>query len=106
MNRISRIAVVSTVAAVIAAVGTGAIAKDSDPPSAADTGIGILQAISTAERHASGKAVRADLEKNKGGQWIYEIEVISGAKAFDVKIDAAKGTVISSTEDKPDRDDD
>lgn len=37
---------------------------------------------------------------------MYEVEVVSGAKVFDVKIDADKGTVISSAEDKADRDND
>jgi hypothetical protein len=34
------------------------------------------------------------------------VEVVSGAKVIHVKVDADKGTVISSAEDKTDRDDD
>jgi uncharacterized membrane protein YkoI len=34
------------------------------------------------------------------------VEVVSGAKVFDVRVDADKGTVISSAEDKADHDDD
>jgi hypothetical protein len=35
----------------------------------------------------------------------YDVEIVSGAKVFDVRIDANKGTVISSAEDKVDHDD-
>jgi hypothetical protein len=38
-------------------------------------------------------------------QGLYEIEVRSGAKVFDVKLDVEKGTVIASTEDKAGADD-
>jgi len=34
------------------------------------------------------------------------VEVVSGPKVFDVKVDPDKGTVISFSEDKADRDDD
>lgn len=48
---------------------------------------------------------RAEYEKSQQG-WAYDVEVVSGAKVFDVKVDADKGTVISAAEDKADRDDD
>ena len=35
-----------------------------------------------------------------------DVGVVSGAKVFGVRVDADKGTVISSVEDKADRDDD
>ena len=37
---------------------------------------------------------------------MYDVEVVSGAKVFDVKVDGTKGTVISSVEDKADHDGD
>ena len=67
--------------------------------------ISLSQAVTTAEQHANGKAARAEYENSKHG-WVYDVEVVSGAKVFDVKVDGDKGTVISSTEDKADRDDD
>jgi hypothetical protein len=48
---------------------------------------------------------RAEYENSKQG-WVYDVEVVSGAKVFDVRVDADKGTVISSAEDKADHDDD
>jgi uncharacterized membrane protein YkoI len=67
--------------------------------------ISLDAAVTAAEKYAHGNAVHADYEKQKDGQWIYEIEVRSGPKVFDVKVDAEKGTVIASTEGKADADD-
>lgn len=63
-------------------------------------------AVAVAEKHVQGKAARAEYEKQKGGQWVYDVEVVAGAKVFDVKVDADKGTVIASNEDQADADDD
>lgn len=65
--------------------------------------IPLTQAVTTAEQHAHGKASRAEYEKTKTG-WAYDVEVVSGSKVFDVKVDAVKGTVIASSEDQIDRD--
>jgi hypothetical protein len=51
-----------------------------------------------AEQHVNGKAAHAGYENSKQG-WVYDVEVVSGVKVFDVKLDATKGTVISSAED-------
>lgn len=67
--------------------------------------ISLSQAITAAEQHAKGKAARAEFEPSKKGGYTYDVEVVSGAKVFDVKVDADKGTVISSNEDKADHDD-
>ena len=66
--------------------------------------ISLTQAIAAAEQQANGKAARAEYEQTKNG-WAYDVEVISGTKVFDVRVDADKGTVISSAEDTADRDD-
>jgi len=66
--------------------------------------ISLDAAVAAAEKYAHGNAIGADYEKQKDGQWVYEIEVRSGPKVFDVKIDAEKGTVIASTESKADAD--
>jgi uncharacterized membrane protein YkoI len=68
------------------------------------TAISLDAAVAAAEKYAHGNAIGADYEKQKDGQWVYEIEVRSGPKVFDVKIDAEKGTVIASTESKADAD--
>ena len=66
--------------------------------------ISLAQAATAAEQHVNGRAVRAEFENSRQG-WIYDVEVVSGAKVFDVRIDAEKGSVISSAEDAEDRDD-
>jgi uncharacterized membrane protein YkoI len=89
------------------AIGTAFAAKsmENDAMAISNAKIPMVQAIAAAEQHANGKASRAEYEQTKTG-WAYDIEIVSGAKVFDVKVDGDKGTVISSTEDKGDRDDD
>ena len=66
--------------------------------------VSMAQAIAAAEQHTSGKAMRAEYENTKSG-WAWDVETVSGAKVFDVRVDAANGTVLSSNADKSDRDD-
>ncbi|HPB90589.1 MAG TPA: PepSY domain-containing protein [Rugosibacter sp.] len=106
MNRYSKLSLLATT---IAAAGTVAYAAqggmENDAMAITKAKIPLAQAVTTAEQHANGKASRAEYEHSKHG-WVYDVEVVSGAKVFDVKVDADKGTVISSAEDKADRDDD
>ena len=97
------------VAVFAAAVGT-ACADDAKRPgndaaAIANARISLVTAVATAEQHVQGKAVRAEYERRKDGQWVYEVEVAAPSGVFDVKIDADKGTVITSTADKVDDDD-
>jgi len=99
---------IGLIAVLLAATGIGAYAaKDMENEAAAlaQAKVSITQAIATAEQHANGKATRAELEQSKVGL-TYDVEVVSGTKVFDVKVDADKGTVISSAEDKADREGD
>ena len=95
----------------IAIAATGAVAYaakggvENGALSIGKAKIPLSQAVTVAEKHASGKASRAEYENSKQG-WVYDVEVVSGAKVFDVRVDANKGTVISSAEDKADYDDD
>lgn len=106
MNRYSKI---SLLAVAIAAAGTVAYAStgsmENDAMAIAKAKISLAQAVTVAEQHANGKAARAEYEQSKQG-WVYDVEIVSGTKVFDVKVDADKGTVISSAEDKADHDDD
>ena len=106
MNRYRKM---SLLAIAIAAAGTVAYAAQSstenDATAINKAKISLVQAVTIAEQHVNGKAARAEYENSSRG-WVYDVEVVSGAKVFDVKVDAAKGTVISSAEDKADRDDD
>ena len=87
----------------------GKKAGENDAMAINQAKVPIAQAISAAEKEHGGKATKAELEHSKQGL-IYEVEVVAGAKVFDVKVDADKGSILSSTEDKSDhkngRDDD
>ncbi|MDR3640375.1 MAG: PepSY domain-containing protein [Humidesulfovibrio sp.] len=63
----------------------------------------ISQAIAAAEQSANGKASRAEYEWTRSG-WAYDVEVVGVTKVYDVRVDADKGTILSSVEDKPDLD--
>jgi uncharacterized membrane protein YkoI len=106
MNRYGKF---SLLAIAIAAAGTVAYATtgsmENDAMAIAKAKIPLAQAVTVAEQHANGKAASAEYENSKQG-WVYDVEVVSGAKVFNVKVDADKGTVIASSEDKADRDDD
>lgn len=98
----------SLIALAIAASGAAAFAgksgADNDALAIAQARIPLAQAVAVAEQHARGQASRAEFEHSKLG-WVYDVEVVSGTKVLDVRVDADKGTVISSAMDKADRDD-
>lgn len=89
-----------------AAIGTAFAAKpmENDAMAISHAKISLAQAVAAAEQHANGKASKAEYESTKAGR-AYDVEVVSGNKVFDVKVDAEKGTVLASTEDKADHDD-
>jgi uncharacterized membrane protein YkoI len=66
--------------------------------------ISLTQAIAAAEQNAAGKASRAEYEKHKG-QWVFDVEVVTGKKVMDVKVDPESGKVLAATEDKADQGD-
>lgn len=89
-----------------AVVGTAIAAKSSgnDALAISNAGISLVQAVSAAEQHVGGKASRAEYERHKG-QGVFDVEVVKGASATDVKVDAANGKVIEATADAADHDD-
>src|SRR5258705_5310976 len=107
MKQATKLAIASAVLAATGAIAYAATATENDAQAAvrasANAKTTLTQAISIAEQHSQGKAVKAEYERQKGGQWVYEVEVVSGQKVFDVKVDADKGTVIAANEDKADR---
>lgn len=106
MNRRPLYAILVT--AGLAALGAVAYAERGDaindalPPPEAGGHISLIQAVQTAELHTAGKARMAEYEHSRDG-WVYDVEVVKGAKVFDVRVLATSGVVISSQEDKPDR---
>lgn len=67
--------------------------------------IGLSQAVAAAETYAAGRAVRAELERRHDGRPSYEVEVVSGRKVLDVRVDQRNGRVLAATVDKTDHDD-
>lgn len=102
-SKLSLLAVTIAAAGSMAYAATGAMQNDALAIATAKTSL--IQAVTTAEQHAGGKATHAEYENSKQG-WVYDVEVVNGAKVFDVRVDADKGTVISSAEDKAEHDDD
>ena len=105
MFRHTKIAVIAIALASAGAIAYAANTIENDALAVSNAKVPLTQAITVAEQHANGKAARAEYERTVTG-WAYDVEVVSGAKVFDVRVDANTGTVISSVEDKADHDDD
>lgn len=108
MIRSTRLVVFAAALAATAATAYAATAKDGNDALGIDKArFSLTQAIAAAEQqHPGGKAAKAEFERAGKDAWVYEVEVVSGARVFDVRVDPQKGTVISSSEDKPDRGED
>lgn len=104
MYRYSKLSLLAIALATVGTVAYAAKSMENDAMAIAKAKTSLAQAVTAAEQHANGKAARAEYEHSMQG-WVYDVEVVSGAKVFDIKVDADKGTVISSTEDKADHDD-
>lgn len=76
---------------------------ENDATAIAAAKIPLAQAVASAEQYAKGRATHAEFENTRAGR-IYGVEVVSGAKVLDVRIDADTGTVISMAEDQGDHD--
>jgi uncharacterized membrane protein YkoI len=63
--------------------------------------ISMTRAVSAAEQHVGGKAVRAEYAQHKG-QRVFDVEVVKGKQVMDVMVDSASGKVIATREDKVD----
>ena|SRR5258708_6976921 len=105
----NRIAIVAAAAAGLVAVGMTAYAasgKDNDAFAIGNAKTSLTQAVAAAEQKVQGKAAKAEFEQAKSGKWVFDVEVVSGDKVFDVTVDADTGSVVAAVEDKSDRDDD
>ncbi len=94
--------------ALVVAGGATAFAAQTalnDAESVNQATLTLSQAIAAAEQQAGGRASKAEYEHSKAHGWVYDVEVVSGAKVFDVKVDAQSGTVLASTLDSGDHDD-
>ncbi len=98
-TKLSLLVVAIATATATAGAYAAKASAEQDVATIAQAKTSLIQAVNIAELHANGKATHAEYEQSKQG-WIYDVEVVSGAKVFDVRVDADKGTVISSAEDK------
>ena len=81
----------------VAALGTVYVQRVAEDEAMAivRASVGLAQAVTIAESHVGGKAVRAQYE-NQQGQWVFEVEVITGKGAMDVTVEAATGKVLAA----------
>lgn len=105
MNKLKMIVCVAVVMTSAAALADNAKTTSNDAGPIAQAKISMGAAVAAAEKHANGKAVRAEYEQGKDGRWAYDVEVTSGTDVFDVKVDPDAGTVVASTKDAVDSDD-
>lgn len=97
-------------AAGVATAGGLALAKTSGGENdavadVAKANITLTQAVSAAEAQSGGRAVKAELEGERGAL-AYQVEVVTADnKVFDVQVDAADGRVLSNKPDQADRGD-
>ena len=78
--------------------------RDKQARGAADKLQGVkvtaAQAASNAEKlYAGGKAVKVDLEREKG-QLLYEVDVVTPQQKYEVLVDAASGQVLSAEKNR------
>ncbi len=96
-------ALILTAGGAAAFAKSGADGRDNDAVAdLAKANVTLVQAVTTAEQHAGGRATGAELETEKG-KALYEVEVVAANKAvYDVTVDAETGKVLASTIDKAD----
>ena len=100
-NRKTALAIVATAALAGAAYAT--TTDENDARLALSTTTTLGQAVAIAEQHVKGRAARAELESSDG-KLIYEVEVVTSSKVFDIHINATNGTVEKVSEDANDDD--
>ena len=106
MIRSTKLMLAASTVVVLASAGVLA-ATSNDALQGPAAAISLAQAAAAAEQHVAGKAIRVEYEKHGiRGPWGYDVEVVVGAKVFDVTVDATTGAILSSQEDRADGDDD
>jgi len=103
MNRSQKASLAILAMALIAGAAVATTTKENDAHLAAQTKTSLAQAVATAEHHVKGRATSAELERSQG-RLVYEVEVVTGPKVFDIEIDATTGTVENVSEDAIDSD--
>jgi uncharacterized membrane protein YkoI len=106
-SKISFLAVTIATASFAVFANKGSSQVENDALSINQAQITLSKAISIAENQYPGsKASKAEFEYDKKIGWVYDIEVIANAKAWDIKVDPQKGVIVSALGDGVDHDDD
>lgn len=100
-NYLAAIAVLSA-----SAVGSAYASRsvENDAYAIESAKIGLAQAIRTAEQHVGGKASRAEFERHEG-RGVVDVEVVSGQKVLEIKVDSTTGAILATSANHADRDD-
>lgn len=105
MSRITKITIIAAALASAGVVAFAANRLEHGASALAAAKMSLSQAIVSAEQHTGGKATKGEFEHTRKG-WVYEVEIVDGARTVDVRVDPDSGSVISAVDDKADRDDD
>ena len=81
-------------AALLLALGPAA------PAMAAPRPLDLLGAVERAERAVQGQVVEVDLDRDRQGRQVYEIEVVRKGDLREVRIDARTGRVLGSSPER------
>lgn len=93
----------AVVAAVAIAAGTQARnpAERNDALSAPQPAASLVVYVGAAEQTTIGFTTKAEYERTNAG-CANDVELVSGPRVFDVRVDAASGKILSSQEDAAD----
>jgi uncharacterized membrane protein YkoI len=79
----------------LASFSAAAFATISSATASAAQPLPLSRVTATAERAIGGQITDAELEVDRRGQLVYEIELIRSGDLFEIQIDAASGMVVS-----------
>ena len=75
---------VAALAAATVLASAGAYAQTpavNDAAPVARAKVSLDAAVKAAEAHVQGKAAKAEYERQKGGQYVYDVEVVAGGRS-------------------------
>lgn len=104
MKRKYYLAALAALSATAIGSAHAAKAEGNDAHALTAAKISLVQAVTTAEQHAGGKASHVEFEKSRG-LWVFDVEVVTARSVMDVKVDATTGRIVAAAQDETDRDD-
>lgn len=104
MHRYSKAVLAIALVAAASAAAYAANGHENDAAAVTHAKVSLTQAVAVASRHSPGAVARAEYEDSASGP-VYDVEIVRGAKVYDVRVDADQGAVIAVSEDAFDSDD-